>query len=61
VRTNQFGFNTNWASGQTVVVKASSNPTWLPVQTNTHTSDSLYFSDPHWANYPNRFYRLRSL
>jgi hypothetical protein len=26
VQTNQFGFNINWASGQTVVVEASTNP-----------------------------------
>jgi hypothetical protein len=38
VRTNQFGFNINWASGQTVVVEASTNlanPVWLPVSINT--------------------------
>jgi hypothetical protein len=63
VRTNQFGFNINWASGQTVVVEACSNlanPVWQPVQTNTLTSDSVYFSDPQLANYPARFYRLHS-
>lgn len=63
VRTNQFGFNINWASGQTVVVEASTNLSklaWQPVQTNPFTSDSFYFSDPQWANYPSRFYRLRS-
>ena len=31
-----------------------------PLQTNTLSSDSLYFSDPQWTNYPARFYRLRS-
>jgi hypothetical protein len=63
VQTNQFGFNINWASGQTVVVEACadlSNPTWSTVGTNTLTGGSCYFSDPQWANYPNRFYRLRS-
>jgi hypothetical protein len=63
VQTNQFGFNINWASGQTVVVEAStnlSNPIWQPVQTNTLTSGTAYFSDPQWTNYPGRFYRLRS-
>ncbi len=62
VQTNQFGFNINWASGQTVVVEACTNPAslvWQPIQTNTLTSDSVYFSDPQWANYPTRFYRLR--
>jgi BspA type Leucine rich repeat region (6 copies) len=63
VRTNQFGFNIVWASGQTVVVEACAdlaNPVWQPVQTNILTSDSVYFSDPQWTNYPARFYRLRS-
>ena len=62
-QTNQFSFNINWASGQTVVVEASSNlsnPDWQPVQTNTLTDGTAYFSDPQWTNYPNRFYRLRS-
>ena len=62
VKTNQFGFNINWASGQVVVVQACtnlSNPAWLPLQTNTLTSGSVYFSDPQWTNYPGRYYRLR--
>jgi hypothetical protein len=63
VRSNQFGFNINWASGQTVVVEACTdlaNPVWTPVATNNLTSDSVYFIDPEWTNYPSRFYRLRS-
>ena len=63
VRTNQFGFNINWASGQTVVVEACTNltnPVWSPVQTNILTDGSSYFSDPQWTNYPSRFYRLSS-
>jgi len=63
VRMNQLGFNINWASGQTVVVEACTNPAnpdWQPVQTNTLTTGSAYFSDPQWTNYPGRFYRLRS-
>lgn len=63
VQTNQFAFNINWASGQTVVVEACTNlfhPDWQPVQTNTLTTGSAYFSDPQWTNYPGRFYRLRS-
>jgi len=35
------------------------NPVWTPLQTNTLTTNTLYFSDPEWTNYPNRFYRLR--
>ena len=63
VRSNQFGFNIAWASGQVVVVEACedlANPIWSPLQTNTLISDTLYFSDPQWADYPYRFYRLRS-
>lgn len=62
--TNPFGFNINWASGQTVAVDACTNlanPSWQPLQTNTLTTGSAYFSDPQWMNYPARFYRLRSL
>jgi BspA type Leucine rich repeat region (6 copies) len=61
--TNQFGFNINWASGQTVVVEACTNfssPIWQPVQTNILTTGSAYFSDPQRTNFPNRFYRLRT-
>jgi hypothetical protein len=63
VRTNQFGFNITWASGQVVVVEACTDlasPVWSSVGTNTLTGGSSYFSDPAWTNYPGRFYRLRS-
>jgi hypothetical protein len=61
VRTNQFGFTVNSAGGMVIVVEACTNlanPTWYPLATNTLTSGSFYFSDPQWANYPTRFYRL---
>ncbi len=63
VRTNQFGFNINWASGRVVVVEACTDlaqPIWSPVGTNTLTDGSSYFSDPQWTNHPARFYRLRA-
>jgi hypothetical protein len=63
VRTDQSGFNINWANGTTVVVEAATNlayPTWSPLQTITLTNGSSYFSDPLWTTYPSRFYRLRS-
>lgn len=63
VQTNQFGFNINWASGQTVVVEACTNlpnPVWQPIQTNLLSNCSVYFNDPQWTNYPSRFYRLCS-
>jgi len=62
-QSNQFGFNIKWASDKVVVVEACTNlaiPVWNPVSTNTLTGGTSYFSDPQWANYPGRFYRLRS-
>jgi len=63
VHTNVFGFRVSWATNTQVVVEASTtltDPTWLPVSTNTLTDGLSYFSDPDWTNYPNRFYRIRS-
>jgi len=63
VRTNQFGFNVNWVSGQKFVVEACTNlanPVWHPIQTNTLNGNSAYFSDPQWTNHPTRFYRVGS-
>jgi hypothetical protein len=63
VQSNCFGFNVNWAHGQTVVVEACTNlltPTWAPVLTNILTNGSFYFSDVDWMNYPGRYYRVRS-
>lgn len=62
VQTNQFGFNLYWTSGQTVVVESCTNlanPVWQPLQTNTLSSSTVYFSDGPWTNFPQRFYRLR--
>ncbi len=63
MQTNQFGFNINWASGQTVVVETCtnlSNPVWIPVATNTLTGNSSSFSDSQTTNFPNRYYQLVS-
>jgi hypothetical protein len=63
VQNNQFGFNIQWASGQTVVVEVCtnmSNPVWSPVATNIVNNGISYFSDPQYTNYPGRCYRLRS-
>jgi BspA type Leucine rich repeat region (6 copies) len=63
VRTNQFSFYVDWASGQTVVVEDCTNlsrPAWLPLQTNMLTSSTWQFSDPQWTKYPSRFYRAVS-
>jgi len=63
VRTNQFGFTISGNSNLVIVVEACTsltNPIWLPLQTNTLSGSSLYFSDAQWTNYSGRCYRLRS-
>jgi hypothetical protein len=63
VQTNGFGFIISWTAGGTVVVEANTNladSAWTPAGTNTLVGGSSYFSDPDWANAPNRFYRLLS-
>jgi hypothetical protein len=61
VQNNLFGFNITGTNNYTVVVEACTNlanPVWTPLQTVTLTNGSVYFSDPQWTNYPNRFYGL---
>lgn len=66
VQANQFGFNIIGSSNLIVVVEASTDlSSWSPVSVNTlntfvGTNGTFYFSDPHWTNYPCRFYRIRS-
>lgn len=61
MQTNRFGFTISWATNISVVVEACTNlADWQPVQTNTLTGGTSYFSDPQWTNYPRRYYRLRS-
>ncbi len=61
VRSNRFGFSVSASAGQVVVVETSPDLVdWTGVATITLTNRSAYFSDPQWANYPARFYRLRS-
>ena len=63
VRNNQFGFNITGNSNLVVVVEGCTNlanPVWQPIQTDTLTDGTNYFSDPQWTNYPARFYRLSS-
>jgi len=61
VRSNQFGFNITGSSNLVVVIEATTNltnPTWLPLQTNTLNGSTLYFTDPQWTNDGSRFYRV---
>ncbi len=63
IQSNRFGFIISWATNLPVVVEACTNPAnhnWSPVQTNALTGGWSYFSDPQSANYPARFYRVRS-
>jgi BspA type Leucine rich repeat region (6 copies) len=63
VQSNQFGFNITGTDYIPIVVEACTNLAnsgWLPLQTNTLTNGSYYFSDPQWTNYPERFYRISS-
>jgi len=61
--TNGFSFTISWATNAGVVVEACTDlasPVWQPLQTNTLVDGSFYFTDAAWADYPDRFYRLRS-
>jgi len=62
VQSNGFGFIISWATNLPVVVEACTNlanHSWSPVHTNALTGGWSYFSDPQWADYPGRFYRVR--
>lgn len=64
VQASGFGFTVSWATNTSVLVEAKTNLSsldWQPVQTNTLSDGSAYFSDSQWTNYPSRFYRVRSL
>jgi hypothetical protein len=63
VQTNESGFDLSWASDRVIVVDACTNlaePVWSPVSTNTLAGGLSSFSDPQWADYPVRFYRVRA-
>ena len=63
VGTNGFGFNlTGNNPNLPVVVEAGTNlnGVWTPLFTGNIIIGSIYFSDPQWTNYPQRFYRVRS-
>jgi hypothetical protein len=45
-------------SGFTAKEWNPASPVWTPLQTNTLTNGSFYFSDPRWTNYPARFHGL---
>ncbi len=63
IQTNAFSFTISGVANLPVIVDACtdlSNPDWQPIQTNLLTTGTAMFSDPQWASYSVRFYRLRS-
>lgn len=61
IQTNGFGFNIAESASGLVLVQGCTNLTdasWLPVQTNRMSGNSVYFSDPRWTNDRARYYRL---
>ncbi|MCX6875192.1 MAG: leucine-rich repeat domain-containing protein [Verrucomicrobia bacterium] len=63
VGTNGFGFNITGTANIPIVVEASTtlaSGSWLPLRTLSLTNGWCYFSDPDSADYPARFYRVRS-
>jgi hypothetical protein len=63
VRTNRFGFIITGTSNIPIVVEACANlanASWTSLLNCALTNGSIYFSDPAWANYSGRFYRIRS-
>jgi len=60
VVSNQFGFHVRGASGQVVIVEASTNlANWTPLATNSIGATPVYFSEPYSGEFLQRFYRLR--
>ena len=60
-RTNQFGFKVSALPGRTIVIEASTNLlSWTAVATNLLSSGAVYFSDPGFTRFPERFYRAMS-
>jgi hypothetical protein len=60
VKMRQFGFNVTGTAGIPLVIEANTNLTSGAAWVSLLTNGSIYFSDPHWTNYPSRFYRIRS-
>jgi len=62
VQQKQFGFNIAGTADIPLVIEATADlsaTSWIPLQSCTLTNGLLYFSDPQWKNYSQRFYRIR--
>lgn len=63
VGANGFGFNITGTPDIPIVIEATTSLTaqsWAGLQNCTLTNGLVHFSDPQWASYSGRFYRIRS-
>src|SRR5262249_38691815 len=61
IASGRYAFHIEASAGQGVVTEVSTNlADWAGLSTNTVGTGPLLFSDPAWASYPMRYYRLRS-
>jgi hypothetical protein len=63
VQSNQFGFNFTGPLDLAIVVEVCTNlanSVWTPLQTNTLSNGSFYFSEPLQTSSLGRFYRISS-
>jgi hypothetical protein len=63
VQNNQFGFNITGTTNIPIVVEGCTNlanATWTTLQSCLVTNGNIYFSDPHYSEFPSRLYRIRS-
>ena len=65
VHNNQMQFTISWATNATIVVDACTNiayPFWVSIATNAITAPigTASFSDPQWASFLKRAYRVHS-
>ncbi|HZV33207.1 MAG TPA: leucine-rich repeat domain-containing protein [Verrucomicrobiae bacterium] len=58
LQSGDFTFTITGLINETVVIEASTDlVTWEPIYTNALDATNVLFSDPHWTDYPTRFYR----
>jgi hypothetical protein len=63
LKNNQFGFDITGTTNIPIVVETATDltqQTWTPLFTGIVSNGLIYFSDPQWPDYPDRFYRIRS-
>ncbi len=58
-----FGFNVVGTPDIPIVIEAGTDlaaQSWVPQQSCTLTNGLIHFNDAQWANFPSRYYRVRS-